>query len=368
MTNHLHPSIDLLCKLIATSSFSGEEQATAKIIADHFQQFGITTRRYGNNIVAGITEGASDKPVVLLNSHHDTVRPYANWSSDPFLPVIDNGKITGLGSNDAGGALVALISAFIELQNENLPFHLIMVASAEEENSGFNGIESVIPHLPEIFCGIVGEPTQMNAAVAERGLLVVDCIAKGKPGHAARNEGENAIVKAIHDINWFHTFRFPLQSEWLGEVKMTNTIINAGTLHNVIPDECRFTVDIRVTDVYTHESILETIKTHVKSEVTPRSMRMRSSHIEVTHPLVRAIAASGKELYGSPTTSDQALMNFPKVKIGPGDSARSHTADEFIYIDEILKGINDYKTILKRLSHEINVIEPKIIYPSNTVK
>jgi acetylornithine deacetylase len=359
MTTGHHHVIELLCKLIRTPSLSGQENITANIIADYLHQHGITTQRYGNNIVAGNDKDAKGKPVVLLNSHHDTVRPADHWSSDPLVPTIINGKITGLGSNDAGGALVALITTYIELHNKDLPFHLILVASAEEENSGHNGIESVLPHLPEIYCGIVGEPTLMNAAVAERGLMVLDCVAHGVSGHAARDEGRNAIVEAIDDINWFHSFRFPEISEWLGEVKMTATIINAGTLHNVIPGECRFTVDVRVTDVYTHEEILSTIRANVKSKVTPRSLRMRSSRIETEHPLVKAVVACGKHLYGSPTSSDQALMNFPTLKTGPGDSARSHTADEFIYADEIINGIRDYKSILHHLADELRTSEPQ---------
>jgi acetylornithine deacetylase len=282
------------------------------------------------------------------------VRPNKHWTKDPFLPVFEDDKLFGLGSNDAGASLVSLIYAYVELQKQELPFHLVLVASAEEENSGTNGIESVLPVLPEIYCGVVGEPTGMNAAIAERGLMVLDCLAKGKSGHAARNEGENAITNAIKDIQWFHNYQFPKISEWLGGVKMTVTLINAGSQHNVVPAECSFTVDVRIPETYTHEEILQTIKQHVSSEVKPRSLRMRSSSIAIDHPIVRAAKFCGKQLYGSPTSSDQALMPFATMKIGPGDSARSHTADEFIYCSEILNAISDYKRILIRFAEELN--------------
>lgn len=355
MSENIHPAIELLCKLITTESFSGQEGQTAQHIMDFLQDKRITTKRIGNNVIAGLDNYDGNKPVVLLNSHHDTVRPNKHWTKDPFIPVLEEDKLFGLGSNDAGASLVSLICAYVELKEQELPFHLILVASAEEENSGTNGIESVLPVLPVIYCGVVGEPTGMNAAIAERGLMVLDCLAKGKSGHAARNEGENAITNAIKDIQWFQNYQFPQYSEWLGGVKMTVTLINAGSQHNVVPAECSFTVDVRVPETYTHEEILQTIKQHVSSEVKPRSLRMRSSSIAIDHPLVRAAQINGKQVYGSPTSSDQALMPFPTVKIGPGDSARSHTADEFIYCSEIINAIADYKNILLRLGEELNI-------------
>lgn len=350
-----HPAIQLLCQLISTESFSGQEGQTAQHIMDFLHDNRITTKRIGNNVIAGLDNYDGMKPVVLLNSHHDTVRPNKHWTKDPFIPVLEEDKLFGLGSNDAGASLVSLICAYVELKEQELPFHLILVASAEEENSGTNGIESVLPVLPVIYCGVVGEPTGMNTAIAERGLMVLDCLAKGKSGHAARNEGENAITNAIKDIQWFQNYQFPQYSEWLGGVKMTVTLINAGSQHNVVPAECSFTVDVRIPETYTHEEILQTIKQHVSSEVKPRSLRMRSSSIAIDHPLVRAAQINGTQVYGSPTSSDQALMPFPTVKIGPGDSARSHTADEFIYCSEIINAIADYKNILLRLGEELNI-------------
>lgn len=359
MNANQHPAIELLCKLISTESFSGQEDQTVQHIIDFLHGNRIKTKRIGNNVIAGLNNYDGSKPVVLLNSHHDTVRPNKHWSKDPFTPVFEEDKLFGLGSNDAGASLVSLISVYVDLHQLELPFHLILIASAEEENSGCNGIESVLPHLPEINCGIVGEPTGMYAAIAERGLMVLDCIAKGKAGHAAREEGENAIANAIKDINWFQNFQFPKISEWLGRVKMTVTIINAGSQHNVVPAECKFTVDVRIPETYTHEEILQTIKQHVSSEVNPRSLRMRSSSIAIDHPLVHAAQYSGMKLYGSPTSSDQALMSFPTVKIGPGDSARSHTADEFIYCSEIINAISDYKKFLLQFGEELKKTESK---------
>ncbi len=361
MNANQHPAIELLCKLISTESFSGQEDQTVQHIIDFLHGNRIKTKRIGNNAIAGLNNYDGRKPVVLLNSHHDTVRPNKQWTKDPFTAEFEEDKLFGLGSNDAGASLVSLICVYVELQKQELPFHLILVASAEEENSGTNGIESVLPMLPEIHCGLVGEPTGMNAAIAERGLMVLDCTAKGKSGHAAGNEGENAITTAIKDIQWFQNYQFPQYSEWLGAVKMTVTIINAGSQHNVVPAECSFTVDVRIPETYTHEEILQTIKQHVSSEVKPRSLRMRSSSIATDHPLVHAAKSCGKQLYGSPTSSDQALMPFPTIKIGPGDSARSHTADEFIYCNEIINAITDYKNILLRLGAELNETQSKNI-------
>ncbi len=344
-------AVELLIQLIATPSFSKEEDKTAAIIEQFFAASKISTNRVLNNVWCVNKYFDATKPTILLNSHHDTVKPNPQYTKDPFAPIIENGKLFGLGSNDAGGCLVSLIAAFIFFYDkENLKYNLVIAATAEEEISGKNGIESILPLLPKIETAIVGEPTQTNLAIAEKGLLVLDCVATGKAGHAAREEGENAIYKAIKDINWFQNFQFPKISETLGSIKMSVTSINtANKAHNVVPAVCSFVMDVRVTDVYSHEEILETIKQHVQSDIKPRSMRLRSSTIDKDHPLVKAGIKLGKQMYGSPTTSDAALINAPVLKCGPGDSARSHTADEFIYLTEIEEGINTYIKILEQV-------------------
>lgn len=340
----------LLKLLIATPSFSREEDRTADILMQFLQQKNIPVQWNGNNIWAINRHYDAGKPVILLNSHHDTVKPSKGYTLDPFTPIVQDEKLYGLGSNDAGGALVSLLATFLHFyHNEHLSYNLIFAATAEEENSGENGVESILPELGAIAFAIVGEPTQMNLAIAEKGLLVLDCVAKGKAGHAAREEGENAIYKAIKDIEWFRTFQFPKVSSSLGPVKMSVTVMEAGSLHNMVPDTCRFTVDIRCTDAYTHEEMLAIIKEHIQSEATPRSMRLKPSSIDTDHPFVKAGLSAGRTAYGSPTTSDQALMPFTSVKMGPGDSARSHTADEFIYLEEIKEGIGLYIYLLAQI-------------------
>jgi acetylornithine deacetylase len=286
----------------------------------------------------------------LLNSHHDTVRPNPAYTRDPFAPDEEDGRLYGLGSNDAGGSVVSLLAAFRYFNaRPSLKYNLAIALTAEEEISGTGGIESILPKLPPIDFAIVGEPTLTAMAVAEKGLLVLDCVAPGKAGHAAREEGDNAIYRAMEDISWFRNFRFPKVSETLGPVKMSVTMIRAGEQHNVVPAECQFTVDVRVTDAYTHEEILQTVSAHIQSTIRPRSLRLRSSSIDKNHPLVKAAGKLGKELYGSPTTSDQALISAPSVKVGPGDSARSHSADEFIYLEEIREGIRTYIGLLEQV-------------------
>lgn len=340
-------ALNLLQQLIAIPSFSREEDKTAVVLEEFFRLHGVRTERKGNNVWAVNKHYDSKLPTVLLNSHHDTVKPNSQYTRDPFAAVIEDGKLYGLGSNDAGGPLVSLIATFLHFYPlQNLKYNLVIAATAEEEISGTGGIESIWSLLPEISFAIVGEPTLCQMAIAEKGLMVLDCIAKGKAGHAAREEGINAIYEAIDDINWFRTFKFPKVSQTLGDVKMTVTIINAGKQHNVVPAECSFTADVRVTDAYTLEEVLEIIKSNVKCEVVPRSLRMRSSGIASDHPLVLAAKQKGIVLYGSPTTSDQALIPVPSVKLGPGDSARSHTADEFIHIAELVQGINTYIGLL----------------------
>ncbi len=341
-------AVDLLCKLIQTPSFSKEEDYTADLIEEFFNANGIPAKRHLNNVWATNKFFDKDKPTLLLNSHHDTVKPNKGYTTDPFSPTIKSGKLFGLGSNDAGGCLVSLIATFLNFYDEeNLKYNLLFAASAEEEISGTNGIEALLPLLPKIQFGIVGEPTLMNMAVAEKGLLVLDCINYGKAGHAAREEGENALYHSLKDIQWFKDHKFNKVSPLLGPVKMSVTSIETeNKAHNVVPSQCKFIVDIRVNELYTFEEIISEIKQNVSCEVKPRSLRIRSSSIALDHPLVKSGLALGRTYYGSPTTSDKALMNFPTLKIGPGDSARSHTADEFIYLNEIKEGIELYIKIL----------------------
>ena len=337
-------------QLIATPSFSKEELEVAVIVDEFFEKNKIQSFRNGNNVWVKNKYFDPAKPTVLLNSHLDTVRPNAGYTRDPFKPEIHESKLYGLGSNDAGGPLVSLIATFLHYYDRNdLKYNLVMAATAEEEISGTGGIESIWSSLPPIDFAIVGEPTLCEMATAEKGLMVLDCLAKGRSGHAAREEGINALYDALSDIEWFRTFKFPKVSETLGEMKMSVTIINAGSQHNVVPSECRFTVDVRVTDAYTLEEALAIIRQNVKCEVTPRSLRMRSSGIAADHPLVLSAKKLRMKLYGSPTTSDQALIPVPSVKVGPGDSARSHSADEFIYVDEIEKGIDTYIKLLNNV-------------------
>ena len=344
-------AISLLKQLIATPSFSKEEQNTADILEQFLLKQGAKPYVYLNNIWAKNKYFDAGKPTILLNSHHDTVKPNKGYTLDPFSPIEKDGKLFGLGSNDAGGCLVSLIATFLYFyEKENQKYNFIFAATAEEEISGHNGIEALLPHLDKIYFGIVGEPTKMNMAVAEKGLLVLDCTSNGRAGHAAREEGENSINKAIKDIEWFNTFRFDKVSDLLGPIKMSVTVIETeNKAHNVVPAQCKFVVDCRVNELYSFEEILETIKANVQCDVTARSTRLRSSSITLNHPLVQAGLKSGRTYYGSPTTSDKALMNFPTLKMGPGDSARSHTADEYIYTDEIKNGIELYIQFLNQL-------------------
>jgi acetylornithine deacetylase len=343
-------AVGLLKKLISTPSFSKEEDNTAEIIEHFLESKNIIPHSYLNNIWAKNKYFDESKPTILLNSHHDTVKPNKAYTLDPFTPVEKDGKLYGLGSNDAGGCLVSLIATFIYYYNEpNLNYNLVIAASAEEEISGHNGVEILLPRLPKIDFGIVGEPTLMHMAVAEKGLLVLDCTTHGKAGHAAREEGDNAIYKALKDIEWFRTHTYDKVSDLLGPMKMSVTIINAGSQHNVVPHECKFTVDVRVNELYSFEEVLAVIAANTSCDVQPRSSRLRSTAIALDHPLIKAGVALGRTYYGSPTTSDKALMNFSTLKMGPGDSARSHTADEFIYIDEIRNGIDLYIQLLDKI-------------------
>lgn len=346
-----YEAIDLLKGMISRPSFSREETAVADYLQKCWSDAGHHLFRKGNNLWIIAPGFDFAKPTLLLNSHIDTVKPAAGWQKDPFQPEeTEDDRLYGLGSNDAGASVVSLYEAFTILSAKAQPYNLIFLASCEEEVSGKNGIESVLPELPPIRFAVVGEPTGMRPAIAEKGLMVLDCVATGKAGHAARNEGVNAIYKAIEDINWFSTYQFPEKSDLLGPVKMTVTIIKAGTQHNVVPDRCEFTVDIRSNEFYSNERLFELIKEQVGCEIKARSFRLNSSRTEPEHPFVQRCLMLGKEPFGSPTLSDQALMRFPSVKIGPGDSARSHSADEYIYGPEIRDAITTYVRLLDGLA------------------
>ncbi|WP_258104390.1 M20 family metallo-hydrolase [Marinoscillum sp. MHG1-6] len=343
-------AIKVLSSLIETPSLSKEEDETAALIESYLESNGVETFRSNNNVWARNLHFDPEKPTILLNSHHDTVKPNQGYIKDPYKAIILGDKLYGLGSNDAGGALVSLMFAFLYLYDqENLHYNLVFAATAEEEISGRLGVASILSEIGEIAFGIVGEPTEMNMAIAEKGLMVLDCYAPGKSGHAAREEGENAIYNAIKDIEWFRNFNFPKESEYLGPVKMSVTMIEAGYQHNVVPDECHFVVDIRGTDAYSNDEMLEIIRANVLSEVKERSTRLQPSFITKDHPLIKAAEALDIEFFGSPTLSDQALMPFPTVKIGPGLSQRSHTADEYIFVDEIREGVTGYLALLNKI-------------------
>lgn len=343
-------AIALLQQLIGIPSFSKEEDKTADLLEKFLAQHGANPQRKGNNVWAVGKYFDAAKPTLLLNSHHDTVKPNTGYTRDPFKATVEDGKVYGLGSNDAGGCVVSLAAAFLLLHGRaGLRYNLVLALTAEEEISGLYGIELVFPELPPITCAIVGEPTLMDVALSEKGLMVLDCVAHGRAGHAAREEGDNAIYRAMKDIAWIQSYSFPRVSETLGAVKLSVTVISAGQAHNQVPAECRFTIDVRVTDAYTLEEVLDIIRTNLTSTVTPRSLRLRPSGIAAGHPLVVTAKNLGKNLYGSPTTSDRALIPVPSVKMGPGDSGRSHSADEFIYVKEIEEGIAGYVEFVERL-------------------
>ena len=305
--------------------------------------------RVKNNIIAYSRDFNATKPTLMLNSHIDTVKASRGYTFDPFTPPVSSDKILGLGSNDAGGALVCLTETFLYFNNKQLPFNLILVLSAEEENSGKNGIQLAMKNLPDISCAIVGEPTGMKVAVAERGLLVVDAVSKGVNGHAARGEGVNAIYIANDDINWIRGYKFPVVSQLMGEVLSTVTQVEAGTQHNVVPDICKFVIDIRPTDQYSNSQIMEILKSNMKSEIKARSLTNKCSSISEEHPLVHTADLLKIEKYISPTTSDWMRLSFPAIKIGPGESSRSHSADEFIFKDELKNGIETYINFVNNL-------------------
>ena len=340
-------AVELLKRLIATPSISRDEKAAADVLEEYMKEKSLSPHRHGNNLWC-VSEGFDEnQPTILLNAHIDTVKPVAGWGHDPFTPTVEDGKLYGLGSNDCGGGLMALLQVFILLRERCNKYNLIYLASCEEEVSGKNGIESILPLLPPIAFAIVGEPTGMQPAIAEKGLMVIDATAHGKAGHAARNEGDNAIYHAMKDIHWLSEWTFPKHSELLGTVKNTVTIVNAGTQHNVIPDQCTFTIDVRSNECYTNEEIFSFFQQHLTSELKARSFRLSSSSIDPSHPFVQRCIAKGLTPFGSPTLSDQALMRFPSLKLGPGQSSRSHTADEYIRISEIDNAISLYVELLE---------------------
>ena len=338
-------TIDLLKNMIRIPSVSREEKDAADYMERWMKGNGFEARRLGNNL--WMESGPADgRPTILLNAHIDTVKPASGYTRDPFTPEIEDGCLYGLGSNDDGGSLIALLETYSRLIQKEQPYRLIFSATAEEEVSGKGGLDLILPELGLIDFGVMGEPTGMRMAVAERGLMVLDCTAYGKSGHAARNEGVNAIYKAIEDIQWFKSHSFDRVSDFLGAVKMSVTQINAGTQHNVVPDRCTFVVDVRPNGMYTNPELLELIKSSVSCEVKERSTRIGSSHLPMDHPAVVRGLSLGLEPFGSPTTSNQALCHFPTLKIGPGDSARSHSADEYIRLDEIADGIETHVALL----------------------
>lgn len=342
-------AISLLSHLIATPSVSRDERRAADIMEEELTRCGFTPHREANNVWAIGPCQREDRPTLLLNAHIDTVKPVASYTRNPYEPSLEDGTLYGLGSNDCGGGLVSLLQVFRELSaSERCPYNLVYLASAEEEVSGKDGISRALPLLPHVDVAIVGEPTGMQPAVAEKGLMVVDITAHGKSGHAARNEGVNAIYEALDDLCWIRSHRFDRVSQFLGPTKMQATVINAGTQHNVVPDECKIVVDVRTNELYTNEEVFDIISSHCKSECRARSFRLHSSRIELNHPLVERCVALGLQPFGSPTLSDQALMPFASLKLGPGQSARSHSANEYIKVSEIEHAIGLYLRLLER--------------------
>lgn len=344
--DYTNEAVELLKQLISTPSVSREETDAANILADFIEKCGLPCERIGNNLLVR-EELDEEKPTVLLCAHIDTVKPVSTWTRDPFTPTIEGDRLYGLGSNDCGGGLVSMLQAYRCLRGRATKYNLVYLASCEEEVSGQNGFSLALPHLPKIDVAIVGEPTGMQPAIAEKGLMVIDGIAHGKSGHAARNEGVNAIYEALDDLVWLRDHQFRKKSLLLGQTKMTVTVLNSGTQHNVVPDECHFVIDVRTNEYYQNEYLFAFLQKHMKKcELKARSFRLSSSHIPVGHPLVQKSMKMGLVPFGSPTLSDQALMPFPSMKLGPGDSARSHTANEFICISEIEKAIETYVTLI----------------------
>ncbi len=349
--------IELLKKLISTPSHSREEGATATIIEEWLQSRGVETKRLGNNILARSVGFSAERPTLLMNSHHDTVRPVASYTRDPYSPDIEGDRLYGLGSNDAGASVVGLMNTFVEYYRKPLPFNLLLAITAEEEVMGEGGIRSLYEELGAIDFAIVGEPTGLDAAIGERGLVVLDCVAEGRSGHAARNEGENALYKALRDITKLQSFAFEKESQLLGAIKLTTTMIECGTQHNVVPDKCKFVVDCRTTDAYTNQQMVDILAEELESKITPRSTRITASALSTDHPLLKAAVVLGAKPYVSPTSSDMALMPWACLKIGIGESSRSHTADEFVCISEVERGIEFYKNFIEKLAQIYETVE-----------
>ncbi len=350
--------LELLKTLISTPSISRDEAATATIIESWLAQRGVATHRYGNNVLAySAGFDPSKRKTLLLNSHHDTVRPAASYSRDPFAPTVEGDTLYGLGSNDAGASVVGLMNAFVEWWDKPLNINLLLAITCEEEVMGEGGIRSLTEQLRCVDFALVGEPTGLDAAIGERGLVVLDCVARGVSGHAARNEGENALQKAVDDIVMLRGFEFEKRSKLLGDIKLSTTMIEAGTQHNVVPDVCRFVVDIRTTDAYSNQEVVDILQQNMSSEITPRSTRITASALDGEHPMLLAAKELGATPYVSPTTSDMALMIYPSLKLGIGDSARSHTADEYILLSEVERGVAFYKKYIEKLSQYYETME-----------
>lgn len=351
--DYINDAMELLSRLIATPSVSRNEKEAADVMQQQMNTYGLATHREANNIWSVCPDYDPAKPTILLNAHIDTVKPAVSWVHDPFKPTREGDLLFGLGSNDCGGGLVTLLQVFRYMTLRTQPYNLVYLASTEEEVSGKDGVSRALPLLPHIDVAIVGEPTGMQPAIAEKGLMVLDVVSHGKSGHAARNEGVNAIYKALDDMRWIRDFRFEKVSPFLGPTKMTLTVIHAGTQHNVIPDECRMLVDVRTNEYYTNEEVYDIVRSHVKSDVHAHSFRLHSSRIDPEHPLIKRCVSLGLQPFGSPTLSDQALMPFPSLKLGPGESSRSHSADEFIKISEIDHAFTTYLQVLEGLEESV---------------
>lgn len=345
---YTNDAVELLSELISTPSVSRDEKAAADVLQRKIKEWKLPCKRIGNNLIVA-KRLSKKKPTMLLNAHIDTVKPVETWTRDPFVPTIEDGKLYGLGANDCGGGLVSLLQVYRILSEEkDIPYNIIYVASCEEEVSGQNGFSAVLPELPPIDVAIVGEPTGMNPAIAEKGLMVIDGVAHGKSGHAARNEGVNAINEVLDDLQWLRDYQFRKVSPFLGETRATVTVVHAGTQHNVIPDKVEFVIDVRTNEYYQNEFVFAFLQKHMKSELKARSFRLHSSSFPENHPLIKRCKRMRMKPYGSPTLSDQALMPFPSFKLGPGESSRSHTADEYIEIDEIHNAIKTYVKLIRK--------------------
>lgn len=345
--SYVSDAVELLKRLIETPSVSRDESRAADVLAEHLDRWHLSYGREGNNLWVGCPDWDDQRPTVMLNAHIDTVKPVSSWSRDPFQATLEGDVLYGLGSNDCGGGLVSLLQAYRVMLDRPRSFNLLWLASCEEEVSGRDGISRVLPLMPQVSVAIVGEPTGMQPAIAEKGLMVVDGYAHGVSGHAARNEGVNAIYEALDDLVWLRDYRFRRESPFLGPTKMTVTVVEAGTQHNVVPDLLHFVIDVRTNEYYQNEYVFEFLRKHMKHcELKARSFRLHSSSISEDHPLIQRLKTMGKVPFGSPTLSDQALMPFPSFKLGPGESSRSHSADEYIRVSEIADAIRTYVSLL----------------------